>query len=212
VSDEDRESTGDQASPPGNGGQAAAADDAQSADKLALPSEADGEPPTTLRSRIARRFRWLRFLKPSNPGEALALIGVGVALATGGRWLWDTITEDDPWNERADQACLDRGQEYLSATGNAMQLRRQRLRIAEAALADLREIQPSVPTRSALGYGTLLHEKAHQVNLMDKQLRYALLGKPSTAIDDQLRGVNTAYEYAAVELGLAVCGQGNTRQ
>ncbi|MEA2473503.1 MAG: hypothetical protein QOE06_1418 [Thermoleophilaceae bacterium] len=48
----------------------------------------------------------------------------GLARATGDRWLWDTITENDPWNERADQPCLDRGQEYLSATGNAMQLRR----------------------------------------------------------------------------------------
>lgn len=63
------------------------------------------------------RLRWLSFLKPHNPQEALALallcsvlIGAGAGIVK----LVDSLTASTPWSIRADEACFNVGNEFLA--------------------------------------------------------------------------------------------------
>lgn len=190
------------------------ADDRDHAEPAHGPVPPGEEPPlSSLRARFARRFRWLRFLKPGNPAEALALVALGAALGTGATKAYDAILKADPWYERADEVCLKRGDEYLNVTGSRTERLARRLAITQAALRDLQDVRSSVPPHSQLSYGSFIGEKKGQIDAMKARLVLARRGRATTKrVSKQVSGAEQAYQFAASELDLSVCGQGTGKQ
>jgi len=167
--------------------------------------------------RIARWLNWFRFLKPNNPQEALALVLLASALvAAGGAGLkaLQTITADDPWNIRADEACLGVGRDLPDAEYSAEELRIL-IEESEQSLAELRDIRGSVPIETLLQYNTMIDDKERVMRLMRRYLERTLEGMPTASLAGRIRGeFSEAGIYAedAIELGLNVCGQGSGLQ
>ena len=190
------------------------ASDAAASQPKATASDAAADEGTeeTAQSKPRRLFRWPGFLKPTDPSQALALVVIGATLGAGATQLFEVITKDEPWTERADRVCLDRGDEYLSVAGERLQRLRGRIKVTQAALSDLREIRSAVPTESVLDYNTLLGYKEDWVGLLKRKLALIRAGRPVGPVNGRLRGVDAVYEQQALGLGLAVCGQGTGKQ
>jgi hypothetical protein len=167
--------------------------------------------------RVARRFGWLRFLKPNNPQEALALVLLASALFAAGGAAFQAlkaITADDPWNIRADQACLGVGRDLSDADYSAEEMRIL-IEESESTLAELRELRSSVPIESLLQYNTMIADKERVMGLMRRHLERTREGMPTDSLADRIRGEFSdwgIYSEDAIELGLHICGQGSGLQ
>lgn len=158
----------------------------------------------------------LRFLKPTNPPETLALVllcSALLALGGGAVKAIESIFAEDRWEVRADRVCLSAGDKYLSVKGNPADRMRERIGITRQALAYLDEIGSTVPIESTLAYQSMLGEKREVLRLLERELERRLAGDSTEAIENRRQGV-FIYGYApkAEELGLGVCGQGTGMQ
>jgi hypothetical protein len=139
----------------------------------------------------------------------LALLTLGGAAVKG----WEELTAEDPWNVRADQVCLDAGNEYLNVEGSPTSRIRQQIEISQTALDYLKAIGDSVPLPSTLKYQSMLGDKEEILSLFRRELKLMLEGQSTSGARGQLKSV-LLYSYApdAEELGLDVCGQGSGNQ
>lgn len=167
--------------------------------------------------RDARRFGWLRFLTPNNPQETLALVLLASALFAAGGAAFKTlqaITANDPWNIRADQACLGTPRDLPDAEDSAEEVRIL-IEESEGTLAELRDIRGSVPIESLLQYNTMIADKERVIRLMRRQLERTREGIPTESLADRIKSEfwdTGIYSGHAGELGLHVCGQGTGLQ
>lgn len=167
--------------------------------------------------QVARRFGWLRFLKPNNPQEALALVLLASALFAAGGAAFkalQTLTAGDPWNIRADQACLGAGHDLSDAEFSAKELRIL-LEESENTLAELGDIRDSVPIESLLEYNSMIDDKERVMGLMRRHLERTRQGMPADSLADRIKSEFSElgiYSGDAKELGLHVCGQGSGLQ
>jgi hypothetical protein len=159
-----------------------------------------------------RRKRLPGFLTPTNAGETAALITVSLLVGAVGLKGVQALTKSDPWNERADRVCLDRGNQYVSAAGDRLTRQRGHIRATEGALNDLKAIQPDVPTAYALGFNSMLDEKREQLRLLKHELALLRRHKPVKDVEDRLLTLNADYSYEATQIDLNVCGQGTGQQ
>jgi len=176
---------------------------------------ADAAPPSS-GDGTSKRLRSLRFLKPTNPQEALALVLLCTALLALGGGAVKTLEKlfaGDSWNIRADEVCLDQGNKYLNAEGDSVSRLRQRVEITEAALDYLRAIGGSVPLSSTLEYQTMLGDKKEMLRLLKRDLKLIEQGRSGARPKERMESV-FLYSYGpqAERLGLSVCGQGSGNQ
>jgi hypothetical protein len=178
---------------------------------MVTPPPGDRKQRTQLRSYLG----WLSFLRPSNPQEALALaVLASLIFAAGGAIVKtiEAVTAQDPWNLRADRACLDAGNSYLSAQGSSPQNLDALIRASEGSLSALRDIGNSVPLESALQYNSMLSDKEEIRRLLQRKLMLVRTGKSRKSVNDKINGAFAIYALHAEELGLYVCGQGTGKQ
>ena len=167
--------------------------------------------------RVARRFGWLRFLKPNNPQEALALVLLASALFAAGGAAFKAVqalTASDPWNIRADQACLGAGHDLSEAEFSSEEMRIL-IEESENTLAKLEDIRDSVPIDSLLQYNSMIADKERVMSLMRRHLERTREGMPADSLAGRIKGEFSdagIYSGDAIELGLYVCGQGSGLQ
>jgi hypothetical protein len=162
------------------------------------------------------RLQSLRFLKPTNPQEALALVllcSTLLALGGGALKVLENLLATDPWEVRADQVCLDEGSKYLNVKGNPTSRLQQQIEVTETALDYLTAIGNSVPLSSTLQYQTMIGDKEEFLRLLKRELHLSLEGRPTMGPKERAESV-FLYSYGphAEELGLNVCGQGSGNQ
>jgi hypothetical protein len=156
------------------------------------------------------------FFTPSSWQEVAALVAVLAAavsaLAAASGFVWKTFLQSDPWDERADRICLNRGGEYLNVTGTPAQRLTEQVSISQRALAELQQVRADVPLDRQLSYGTMLDAKRELVQELERKLALVKAGRPTANADDRIRSAAQTYNIFAEELPLAVCGQGNGMQ
>lgn len=167
--------------------------------------------------RVAGRFGWLRFLKPDNPQEALALVLLASALFAAGGAAFQALkatTASDRWNIRADRACLGAGRNLSDAIYSAEEMRIL-IEESEDTLVELREIRNSVPIEMLLQYNSMIADKERVMRLMGRHLERSREGLPIESLESRIRSEFSElgiYSGDAIELGLHVCGQGSGLQ
>ncbi len=144
----------------------------------------------------------------------LALLTLGGAALKG----WEKLTAEDPWYVRADQVCLDAGNEYVNVEGSLTSRLRQQVKISQNALDHLRKIGNSVSLSSTLKYQTMLSDKEQTLSFLRRQLHLREGGRPdggARAVEAKGR-MESVFDYVyrphAEELGLNVCGQDSGKQ
>lgn len=164
--------------------------------------------------RFAKRLgtRLPGFLKPDKPTEALALLTIGAIIGGAGVTLVNGLTSQSPWNERADQTCLDSGNAYLNVRGDRLTEMRAKTRISAAALVQLEDLRSDVPSASILQFNTVLDDKQQVLGQLRREVQLVRLGRSTGAAELQREADYQAEQVDAQQLGLNVCGQGSGQQ
>lgn len=134
---------------------------------------------------------------------SLALVAVVVVAVTA-------LTAES-WQAQADGICWDYGNQYLAASGTALQQARTRLAVSQRALSALEQID--VPLERRPQFNTMLNDKRQIIGYLRQEVSVAAERKSTAGVDGELTDHYAGvYQPDANALGLSICGQTTGRQ
>jgi hypothetical protein len=110
-----------------------------------------------------------------------------------------------PFAQQVDGICLDAGNKYARVSGHTPSAERQRAAIAHRALNRFEGVHP--PTELALGYYSLVNDKAAVARLRAEVANAATLRKSTTQLRKKLSDAEANAWADARLLRLGVCAQ-----
>jgi hypothetical protein len=134
---------------------------------------------------------------------SLALVAIAVVIVTA-------VTAES-WQAQADGICWDYGNQYLAASGTALQQARTRLAVSQRALSALEQI--GVPLERRPEFNSMLSDKRQIIGYLRQEVRLAAERKSTAGVDGELANTyDEIYQPDANALGLSICGQTTGRQ
>jgi len=110
------------------------------------------------------------------------------------------------WQMQADGICWNYGNQYLAASGTALQKARTRLAVSQQALSALEQI--GVPLERRPEFNTMLADKQQIISYLRQEVSLAAEGRSTAAVQGDLTNEYAdIYQPDAAALGLGICGQ-----
>lgn len=154
------------------------------------------------RWRDVRRRPWLL---AGTVALSLALVAIAVVTVT------ELTAQRESWQAQADGICWDYGNQYIAASGTALQQARTRLAVSQQALSALEQIE--VPLENRPAFNSMLADKRQVIGYLSEEATLAAERKPTADVDGELTGYyDDVYQSDATALGLGICGQTTGRQ
>jgi hypothetical protein len=136
---------------------------------------------------------------------SLALVAVVVVAVTA------LTAERETWQAQADGICWDYGNQYVAASGAALQQARTRLAVSQQALSALEQID--VPLERRPAFNSMLADKRQIISYLSQEVTLTAERKSNADVDGGLTNYYVdVYQPDATALGLGICGQTTGRQ
>jgi hypothetical protein len=136
---------------------------------------------------------------------SLALVAIAVGAVTA------LTTQRESWQAQADGICWDYGNQYLAASGTALQQAQTRLAVSQQALSALEQID--VPLEWHPRFNSMLQDKRQVIGDLRQEVTLAAERKSTADVDGELTNdYDVIYQQDAAALGLRICGQTTGRQ
>jgi hypothetical protein len=152
------------------------------------------------RGRLLPRWRDVRHRPRLLAGAvvlSLALVAIAVVAV-------NALTAES-WQAQADGICWDYGNQYLAASGTALQQARTRLAVSQRALSALEQI--GVPLEMRPQFNSMLQDKQQIIGYLRQEVTLAAERKSTAGVDGELIDYYAGpYHDDANALGLGICG------
>ena len=153
------------------------------------------------RGRLLPRWRDVRHRPRLLAGAvvlSLALVAIAVVAV-------NALTAES-WQAQADGICWDYGNQYLAASGTALQQARTRLAVSQRALSALEQI--GVPLERRPQFNTMLSDKRQIIGYLSQEVTLTAERKSTAGVGGELTDYYAGpYASDASALGLGICGQ-----